>query len=155
MGLFRAVVLAATVAATAAPAGAAGFFAAGFSGDFARSVALDPAESIVACRVTGPLPDGRLLGLERWAQDATIRLWTRGGDAFAPERTRFTVIVDGESHPLDPDPDPTAQGVGRIPPQTVEALLRAAAATLDAEGRRTPLPGGMGAALRYLLRCPV
>jgi hypothetical protein len=153
MGFFRSVALAAAIAG-AAPATAAGFYAAGFAGGFARSVALDPADSVVACRVTGSLADGRQLGLERWAQDPTIRLWTRGG-GFQPERMRLSVIVDGEAHPLDPDPDPGAGHVGRLPSRTVEALLHAEGATLDAEGRRTPLPGDVGVALRYLLRCPV
>jgi hypothetical protein len=139
--------------AAAAESRAGAYFAAGFSGPFARTVALGPDDAVVACRAMGELGEGRRLGLARSVHEDGVRLWMRGDSAFHIPLDRYALVADGEAYPLASTGAPDELGVMRLPLETAEAVERARALSLQAEDRRVALPDGFADAVRFVRRC--
>jgi hypothetical protein len=136
-------------------ASASVFFAAGFSGDFVRSVAFGPKDELLACRATGAIGGGKSLRIERRVGDETMRLWLQSNSLAQVEEGPFRLLADGRAFPLPYAFATLGASVSNIPPEIADAASDADALELETDYARLPLPAGVVDALRFVRACSV
>jgi len=144
----------------AAPASAANFYAAGFSGAFTQAVALGPSNEVVACRAAAALGEGLAVRIERWTHADGLRIVLSSDRAFDVHMVPVDALADGRRFDLpraDEDGPDGLDALGavavRLTPAAEAALVTAQRPALDAEGYEMPLPSGLAGAVRFLARC--
>ena len=143
------------VVALGGAASASVFFAAGFSGDFVRSVAFGPHDKLVACRAAGTIGDGKSLRIERRVEDSNMRLWLQSNTLSDVEEGPFHLIADGRAFELPYAFATLGASVSNITPEIAAAASDADALELASARVRLPLPAGVVDALRFVRACQV
>ena len=146
--------------ALAAPASAASFYAAGFSGAYTQAVALGPSNEVVACRAAAALGEGLAVRIERWANHDGLRVVLTSDRTFDVHMVPVDALADGRRFDLPRAVDDGPDGVDavgavavRLTPEAEAALVTADRPALDAQGYEMPLPWGLAGAVRFLARC--